>query len=201
MKTTLLRGYWESAHQWLSENEKGVLETLYGPASESSLERWEHYFGIDMPTELKELYQICDGQRSYGILSSLFYGQGFMCVEESLLEYIGTHRDHVDFCYHEWTDIDIEISREADAPSKWIPITDARDTNGICVDIGPSDAGTYGQVIYYELDLSMARKLEDSVTDMIKTFSEDLKANRYETSDDEPAFLAFKNSGDYIVPA
>ena len=117
-------------------------------ASDEAVKAVAVWFGQPLPVEIKQAYQVADGQRS--ALPGGLFGMQWLSLEKSRQE------------YQVWQNISAEDSSLCCKPDgaiqplnfspAWFPFAVDGGGNGLAVDLDPGKAGKPGQVITYGPD-------------------------------------------------
>lgn len=157
-----------------------ILEAFQGAADESEIEKLESLVGTALPNDLKQMYRSRNGFDSTKF-ANLFYGFPFLELDVIIQaqEKLKSSNTLKPLKY-----ADPEIKSDYIFGIKRIPIGDDSGTSLICVDLDPSDAGSYGQIILVDYDMGVALRLNSSVEELLQQFEEDLSSDQYSLQED-----------------
>lgn len=185
---------WKQIHQWLGLNAPKILSSLNPPATDDQLAELQSCFSIPLPDDFIALYRIHNGVDRRAV-HGLFWGVNFASIDEILQEHaleVDLQRDHA--------------SEGLAFAQPCVSSTQLFNTNRIAfgnggrstllVDLDPTKKGVVGQVIFRDLEYSIALKLANSVTDMVAQFSLDLLVGNYRLCE-----FAAKEGDELLVPS
>ncbi|MEI8659305.1 SMI1/KNR4 family protein [Vibrio sp. Hal054] len=134
----------------------------------------------ELPQPLIELYKSSKGQDPNKV-ANFAYGVTWITISQTtdLVESYTEAGDGNELRY-----ADVGIDKSYTLGKKRVPIADDFGTCLICVDLGPSEEGDYGQVILVDQENNVALKLASSVTELLSNFEKDLASNMYALSED-----------------
>jgi len=157
-----------------------ILEAFQGAAEESKIEKLESLVGTALPDDFKQMYRSRNGFDN-SKFANLFYGLPFLELDEIIKaqEKIKSSNNTEPLRY-----ADPEIKKDYTFSVKRIPIGDDSGTSLLCVDLDPSNAGSYGQVILVDYEMGVALKLNSSVEELVKQFESDLSNDKYSLQED-----------------
>ena len=157
-----------------------ILEAFQGAAEESKIEKLESLVGTALPDDFKQMYRSRNGFDN-SKLANLFYGLPFLELDEIIKaqEKIKSSNNTEPLRH-----ADPEIKKDYTFSAKRIPIGDDSGTSLLCVDLDPSNAGSYGQVILVDYEMGVALKLNSSVEELVKQFESDLSNDKYSLQED-----------------
>lgn len=157
-----------------------ILEAFQGAAEESKIEKLESLVGAVLPHDFKSMYRSKNGFDSTKF-ANLFYGFPFLELDAIInaQEKLKTSNTMEPLRY-----ADPEITKDYTFGPKRIPIGDDSGTSLLCIDLDPSDAGSYGQIIMVDYEMRVALKLNSSVEELIQQFEADLDSDKYSLQED-----------------
>lgn len=149
---------------------------LNGPASLEEISQVEKEIGVIFPKELKELYQLHNGNADEK--AGLFFGMAFLPLEAMISEW----RFSADIADEALNDEIPSYSVPAGAihelyfNKKWIPLAHDYGGNYLGIDLDPDEKGTVGQVINYgrdeEVKYVIAKSIKDFLAFIMKTLED-----------------------------
>lgn len=145
---------------WISEYRLESLESLNPGVNEIALNEFEKTFDISLPAEVRELYQIYDGQDESGPLPMFFGGYRFLPLY-SLTKEFEAMEDREAYAH---VDFDAGV-KQMTTNALWLPIASDDNGNYLGVDLDPAIGGIRGQIIRFGCDESHVRCLAKSLTD------------------------------------
>lgn len=157
-----------------------ILEAFQGAAEESKIEQLESLVGAVLPNDFKSMYRTKNGFDNTKF-ANLFYGFPFLELDVIIKaqEKLKTSNNMEPLRY-----ADPEIQKDYTFGAKRIPIGDDSGTSLLCVDLDPSDTGSYGQIIMVDYEMGVALKLNSSVEELVQQFEADLENNKYSLQED-----------------
>lgn len=157
---------------------------LRQPASIEEIEGLERTLGISLPTDLRRLYELHNGELDGE--PGLFFGMSFLPLSGVLSEWqscsaLAGDRAMNDVPFYA---VPPETIKDQYINSKWIPFAADFDSNFLAVDLDPGPNGTYGQVINFGIKENTRHVVAHSVEDLIEFISKTLQEGPY-TIDEE----------------
>jgi len=156
----------------------GLAESLNPPATEAELRQAEEELGFPLPPELRELYQIHNGEKEEG--TGLFFGLPFLSLDGMLSE------------RRVWAELEEEYALEGGHHSvpagwikeryinrRWLPISKDWGGNNIGVDLDPDEHGLAGQVINFGRDEEVKYVIARQVRHFLQFIRDTAKAGNY----------------------
>lgn len=177
----------QSLTDWLKANYPEGLEDLNPPATAEQLNALEQVLGFDLPKELRELLTIHNGQDSEG--AYLFDGQEFLSTERIAeewgdwkkqldgKEFAGSHSRAEKGIRNDWWN------------AGWVPFTYNGCGDHFCVDTQPAEGGVQDQIITMWHEMSERDRLANSLSEWLKSYTDDLKRGEFVYSDEFGAIL------------
>jgi cell wall assembly regulator SMI1 len=157
-----------------------ILEAFQGAAEESKIEKLESLVGATLPNDFKQMYRSRNGFDNTKF-ANLFYGFPFLELDKIInaQEKLKSSNNLEPLRY-----ADPEIKRDYTFSVKRVPIGDDSGTSLLCVDLDPSDSGSYGQIIMVDYEMGIALKLNSSVEELVQQFEFDLSNDKYSLQED-----------------
>lgn len=148
-------------------------------AAEDTLKAVTNWFGQPLPAEIRQAYQIADGQRSP--LPGVLFGMQWLSLEKA-------HQE-----YQIWLDVTSDDSSLRCKPEgaiqpvnfspAWFPFAVDGGGNGLAVDLAPGSTGTLGQIITYGPDEQTRLVVAPTLTAFFEWAAQELKAGYLNTED------------------
>jgi cell wall assembly regulator SMI1 len=157
-----------------------ILEAFQSAAEQSKIEQLESLVGMALPNDFKNMYRSKNGFDGTKF-ANLFYGYPFLELDAIIKaqEKLKTINNMEPLRY-----ADPDIKRDYTFGVKRIPIGDDSGTSLLCVDLDPSDTGSYGQIIMVDYEMGVALKLNSSVEELVQQFEADLENDKYSLQED-----------------
>lgn len=157
-----------------------IVDAFQAGADEGSIAKLESLVSEKLPDDMKLLYRDSDGfsDEKY---ANLFYGFPFINLKK-VMSIINSSEAISDDAQLKYADDGIDSSYTHS--KKRVPIGDDSGTSFVCVDLDPADDGVYGQVILLDYEMGVALRLNDSISDMVREFEDDLKQDKYKLQED-----------------
>jgi cell wall assembly regulator SMI1 len=179
---------------WLAAQAPRILHDSLNPgATESQLAELETAIGRPLPADYQALYRWHNGlhedAENWG---SLFYGMSFLPLAEVL-----------DAFQYQAAQTLTSPLRQAAPTLKaevlqnpwWLRLGFDGSHGWLCVDLDPTPAGTYGEVIYvYEIE-EIGFRVAGSVAELLATFAHDLEQGLYKLDEG-----ALEDENEFLVP-
>lgn len=176
----------QSLVSWFQVHIPSIATDLNPGANDAAIASLEAKIGLPFPPELREFYQLHDGQK--GEAPGFFYG-----LEFSPLNQVASQ-------WQTWADIVQDdpsmpgsipsISHPAGAIQEvyvdlaWVPVAHDFSGNHIGIDLNPGPRGQKGQIINYGPDENDKYVLANSLSDFLEWFYHELEAGNYRTDND-----------------
>jgi cell wall assembly regulator SMI1 len=130
----------------------GFSKKLNPPTSMNNIEKIENQMNLMLPSELKKLYLLNNGEGEFPV--GMFYGLGFISIEKMYYYWIinknilersdyQTIRKLNEFC----TSTPERTIKKTAFNTKWIPIAEDWGGNYLAIDLDPDINGHIGQII------------------------------------------------------
>ncbi|RKN84247.1 leucine-rich repeat domain-containing protein [Paenibacillus ginsengarvi] len=168
----------------LREELPELAESLNPPVTEAELRLAEEELGFALPAELRELYQIHNGEKEEG--TGFFFGMPFLSLSEMLSE------------WNVWAELEEGYAVESghhSVPAGWIkeryinrywlPISKDWGGNNIGVDLDPDANGVKGQVINFGRDEEIKYVIARNLTCFLQFIRDTAKAGSYNIVQEE----------------
>ncbi|MBC8085393.1 MAG: SMI1/KNR4 family protein [Hymenobacter sp.] len=168
--------------RWLATRAPRILsESLNPGAAGVRLAALATAVGQPLPEDYKALYQWHDGLNAAGNTGSFFYGLHFLTLAEVLADLRSRQRETTPAPL-------IEAAAALRAHNllhpHWLGLGFDGSHTWLRVDLAPTAAGTYGQVIFVDEECEVAFVVATSVTDLLATFAQDLERGLYQLHPD-----------------
>lgn len=147
---------------------------LSKPAPIEEIRRLEKTIGVSVPNDLKELYQLHNGESEGG--PGLFFGMSFLPLSGILVEWHSCDKRANDGVTEglPFYAVPEEAIKDNFFNKQWIPFAADFRGNFLAVDLDPGTKGTLGQVISFGLEENTRYVVARSVTDLIEFISKTL---------------------------
>ena len=157
-----------------------ILEAFQGSAEQAKIEKLESLVGVVLPNDFKSMYRSKNGFDNTKF-ANLFYGYPFLELDVIIkTQEKWKARNNLEPLRY----ADPDIKRDYTFGVKRIPIGDDSGASLLCVDLDPSDTGSYGQIIMVDYEMRVALKLNSSVKEMVQQFESDLENDKYSLQED-----------------
>lgn len=135
----------QNLEDWLADNEPHVLEELNPGASEEALTKLAVIAGSILPADFLDFYRLHDGQRAD--VGGVINGEELLSVER-IIDELTVWTDLLnEGTFDNWrVDAGPEVRAVWYTP-RWLPFTYDGAGNHYCLDLDPTESGTYGQII------------------------------------------------------
>lgn len=183
-----IKEIWKEIEQKLSQIAQPVFDDLNKGAEQQDFDKLQNSIKKDLPSDFVELYQIHNGQM-------LENGGGLINGEQLLPIEIIIEELNI------WQEL-LNSNTFADMQSKadeqiinvwwsqyWIPITSDGAGNHYCLDLDPSDKGTYGQIIRVWHDSPHRAFVSESLTSWLNNFLNEINERLYHYNQDAFGFI------------
>ncbi|MDH6351805.1 internalin A [Brevibacillus sp. 1238] len=192
---SMIRGLIQDIFGLLRTEVPGIAEAFHPPASLEEIQRAEAELGMKLPGELKELYQVCNGEKENG--PGLFFGLPLLSLTDLVAE------------WKIWADLESDYAIEGDHYSVppgwikeryinrcWLPISKDWGGNHLGLDLDPDEQGKSGQVINFGRDEHVKYVIAHNLTEMLQFIHDTAKAKNYSIHEEEDQlFWAFGQQG------
>jgi cell wall assembly regulator SMI1 len=187
---------WERLKRWSAENLPQHGGTDAPPVTDEQLQEFEATIGAKLPKDIRESYQIYNGQCSGpGIIFGLAVEPLRDCLNhwktwvegyESALQ-DSTAEDLAWRCFS----FPADFVRQQYFDRAWIPLTYDSSGNHIGVDLNPGPKGTRGQVIKFGRDDEFHTVLALSWGQFLADIADELEAGNYRLDTTDPDYPEF----------
>ncbi len=168
---------WTRYKSWLRYNVPKSFRGFKKGASTLQLSRVQKKLGINFTDDVREFYQIHNGQVQRRIL--LFNESELLSFQLMILEWAHWKELHDD---GEFNHLKSESDPEVQPvwwDKNWIPFTDNGAGDHLCIDFNPTAKGKYGQIISLYHDQSYREKVADSLYEWFFNYINDLEKGHY----------------------
>lgn len=170
-----MKQYWIRWEKWMSLEAPKLLNSLNPGATEVEFNILEKLINKELPTVFKEFYAIHNGQKESHSRIGLIDSDELMSISSICFEWSSTKE------FFEEVDMpDIELPVHEGIKNDWwnplwIPITNDRSGNYICMDLDPATGGTYGQMITTWHDSNDKKIVSASFEDWVASYVQSLE--------------------------
>lgn len=154
-----------------------IVESLLPPAMPQQIEELRSVVGRLIPDDLVALYSQTAGNNPE-CFANFAYGLVFTDIESAISKF----KDEPETESFQFADPGIKKS--GFAPGSRFEIGNDSAHSSICVDLDPDSSGTYGQVIYVDLEMNVALLLAKSIREYIEKFEKQLSEGMYSLQED-----------------
>lgn len=191
MLQPLIQVLWKNIETWLKDNAPITFNSLRRGATIEEISLAEAALGVQFPEDMRESYQIHDGQEVARFLNqeiivggTLMEGWVLLSLEQIVDEWRiwkGLLDEGVFTERH--SDPDPGVAADWWNP-KWIPLTSSGDGDNHCVDLAPDSGGQAGQIIEIIHDESGRPLVASSFSSWLQTFTRQLELGQYGVTDE-----------------
>ena len=155
------------------------------PAPIEEIRSLERTIGVSVPNDLKELYQLHNGETEGG--PGLFFGMSFLPLSGILDEWQSCEKRANDGSIEgmPFYAVPAESIKDDFFNKRWIPFAADFRGNFLAVDLDPGTKGTPGQVISFGLEENTRYVVARSATDLIEFISKTLLEGPYTIDGEE----------------
>ncbi|MDQ0428595.1 cell wall assembly regulator SMI1 [Planomicrobium stackebrandtii] len=152
---------------------------LSQPATIEEIENLERTLGTSLPTDLRELYQVHNGELDGE--PGLFFGMSFLPLSGVLSEWQSCSALADDEAMNDvpFYAVPPETIKDQYINRKWIPFAADFGGNFLAVDLDPGPSGLSGQVINFGIKENTRHVVAHSVEDLIEFISKTLQEGPY----------------------
>ncbi|KAI0463516.1 hypothetical protein LJB42_002516 [Komagataella kurtzmanii] len=177
---------WERLDNWLEREYPELGENLDGGATSSDLNQFEHDLDVNLPLDVRESYQIHDGQLSHAKRVGLIFGLTLLSLdrvnEESTIwrnvaKKVDTLKDKG--FVNRQSSIPAGSAQPVYSHDHWIPVAKDYAGNNIAVDLAPGPTGKWGQIILFGRDFDTKYVIAQSWTEFLLSVVEDLEEGKF----------------------
>ncbi|MCR5890038.1 SMI1/KNR4 family protein [Hymenobacter sp. J193] len=179
---------------WLATHAPRILHVSLNPgASEEALAALEKVLGRPLPDDYKALYRWHNGlDEEVENFGNFVYGLSFLPLEEVAANF-HSRTQHTEAVPLEHTTAEVRADHVLNP--YWLSLGFDGSHAWLYVDLDPTPAGTYGQVIFLDEVEETAFLVADSVTSLLTGFAQDLQQGLYSLNpdaleEDDNEFLA-----------
>ncbi|GAB2785350.1 cell wall assembly regulator SMI1 [Hymenobacter luteus] len=186
---------------WLSAHAPRILtESLNPGATESELSGLEAAVGKPLPEDYKALYRWRNGlDEDADNFGSLFYSLSFIPLAGVATAFQSRAQDP-ELCPPVYAQASVKADNVLNP--YWLQLGFDGSHTWLCVDLDPTPAGRYGQIIFVDEENESVFQVAESVEALLAQFAEDLEQGRYILDPDALAdgneFLAAAESIDVV---
>ena len=161
---------------WLNENANRITKySLNSGATEDDLNKLSSVTKY-LPPDFKDLYRTYNGENDNENWGNFFYGLLFLSIDDIL--------NDINFRLQQPNNISLRKADEGIDPTSifnanWIGIGSDGSRSSLRVDLAPTAAGIYGQVIYIDGDEQIAFVVARSLGQLLQQFAFDLHNGMY----------------------
>ncbi len=151
-------------------------------ASEADFDQLEAVIGCALPEDFNALYRVHNGEQDFG--NGVLDGEEWLSIERVIDEYTIWRDLYEDGVFLDGgkdfgCEPDVGIKPDYWWNPKWVPLTADGGGNGKMIDLDPSSAGTYGQVIQMWHDEGVRSVIAPSLRVFFEQYADALEAGQY----------------------
>ncbi|MBP1989633.1 leucine-rich repeat domain-containing protein [Paenibacillus eucommiae] len=166
-----------------------LASSLNPPATEEDLCKAEAQLGFGLPSELRELYLIHNGEKDGG--PGLFFGLPFLSLDNMLAEsriWIDLEDDTIEVEHYS---VPADWIKEQYINRYWVPISKDWGGNNLGIDLDPADKGIKGQVINFGRDEEVKYVIALSVSHLLQFIRDTAKEGNYSINREDDAYISW----------
>lgn len=168
---------WNGFKNWIAENASDLQNSLNPGASNEQLDALEKLIGKDLPSDVRAIYKVHNGQDSAE--PGLLIGEEFLSLSRMADEWI-IWKELLDA--DTFSDENGEFTSSPDEGVKnnwwnpaWIPVSYDGAGNHYCIDLDPDENGTYGQIVRMWHDSDERELVADSMKEWLADYVQNLE--------------------------
>ena len=181
---------WAKLDGWLSAHCEELDGALRAGASPNKLEAIERHLGFGLPEEVKQFYQVHDGQTEDS--PELFDGFRFLPLDRLLDEW-SMWQDDVAPCNFETESVSADTVKPVYWNPRWVPFAANGCGDCFAIDLDPNPAGQSGQIIGLWLAPPDRNVLGSSLTEWFSTFVNRVEHGEFHYSEDMDGFVEIED--------
>ncbi|ODV86613.1 hypothetical protein CANARDRAFT_185741, partial [[Candida] arabinofermentans NRRL YB-2248] len=200
-----LTSVWDRLEDWLDREFPELGDDLEDGVTQNDLNAIERDLKLSLPLDVRESYQIHDGQLQLGKKRGLIYGYPLLDLEaiaaETNIWRRGTSKSNTENQKHNtvnFLDLQKSFPPGAVVPvyyhPNWIPIVKDNEGNNIALDLNPGPRGRWGQVILFGRDFDTKLVVASCFTEFLLNLVEDLEEGHF-SIDEVDEDLVFVQNG------
>jgi len=164
--------------------------SLNPPATQEELRNAEEELGFALPSELRELYLIHNGQKEDG--PGLFFGLPFLSLDDMLAEWKIWAELEEDYALEmEHFSIPADWIKELYINRYWLPISKDWGGNNLGIDLDPADKGVRGQVINFGRDEAVKYVIALRVSQLLQFIRDTAKEGNYNIIEEDEDYVSW----------
>lgn len=195
-----IRQSWSQVIAWLRAHAPSHEVQLAAPADDEAIAGAASAIGITFPDDLVELYRQLNGAESCAVFPSPDDYDPMAFTPMSLEELV-----------NDWSNLKelVEIGQFADCTPKsppeiadvwwspaWIPFATNGGGDHLCIDTGPTEVGSAGQVIYHPHETGEHLLLAPSLAAYLSSLSQRLESGEFVFDDTKYGVVPFSDQAD-----
>ncbi|WP_240421849.1 leucine-rich repeat domain-containing protein [Paenibacillus periandrae] len=163
--------------------------SLNPPATEEELRKAEAELGFDLPSELRELYLIHNGEKEGG--PGLFFGLPFLSLDDMLAEWSIWINLEDDVLEVEHYSVPANWIKEQYINRYWLPISKDWGGNNLGIDLDPADKGIKGQVINFGRDEEVKYVIALRISLLLQFIRDMVKEGNYNVNHEDEEYITW----------
>ncbi|WP_028551632.1 leucine-rich repeat domain-containing protein [Paenibacillus sp. UNC451MF] len=163
--------------------------SLNPPAAEEELRKAEAALGFNLPSELREFYQIHNGEKEGG--PGLFFGLPFLSLDDMLAEcriWSGLEDDVMEVEHYS---VPAGWIMEQYINRYWLSISKDWGGNNIGIDLDPADKGRAGQIINFGRDEEVKYVIALGVSQLLHFIRDTAKEGNYSVNQEDEEYISW----------
>lgn len=212
---------WEKLEAWMDREYPELADNLEEPATAADLNEIENDLKTHLPLEVRQSYQIHDGQLGLVGETGVVMGLTLLGLDGIMEEFTVWQKviERIALHHHSLTNIQAKtrqqqlnpnlrpvdfISRQGSVPrgyvqevyahSLWIPLCKDHAGNNVAVDLAPGPLGRWGQIIVYGRDFDTKYVVASTWSEFLFNYCEDLEEGNFYVDELDEDFL-FQSNG------
>jgi cell wall assembly regulator SMI1 len=183
-----MKELWERLELWLKSNYPELLDSLNDGATDEMIINAEEKMGIKFPNDFKESLKIHNGQKGNFDYPGLIGGYELLSLDNIVEEWQVWTNLLNDGEFNDWDELIFNTNKVKSDQwwrTKWIPITANGGGDHHCLDLDPTEKGSFGQVIEMWHDDENRELVGDSFKQCFYIIVENLENGTYYIEDND----------------
>lgn len=183
-----MKELWERLETWLKAHYPELLNSLNDGATDNMIINAEEKMGIKFPNDFKESLKIHNGQKGDFDYPGLIGGYQLLSLENIAEEWEVWTNLLKEGDFNDWDELIFNTNKVKTDQwwrTKWVPITANGGGDHHCLDLDPSEHGSFGQVIEMWHDDENRELVGDSFKECFNIIVENLENGTYYIEDND----------------